>query len=662
MNNKIEEMKELVNKLNKWSYEYYTLGQPSVEDSTYDNYYDKLLQLEKETNTILSNSPTQKVGNEILSKLKKVKHEYPLLSLGKTKSYKDIIKFRLHQVLVQQDKMDGLTIDLTYDNGLLIAGDTRGNGEEGEDILHNVKTFSNIPLKINYKKKVHIIGEAIIDYDTFNKINEKLPNDKQYKNPRNLVSGTVRQLDSSICKQRNVRFIGYIVEGNNELLTKQDQLEFIREQGFEVVNYNFINPEDTEQDIENKLNRAKKYAESQGLPIDGQVITYNDIKYGKSLGVTSHHPKHSLAFKFTEDVEITKLTSVEWQVGRTGVVTPVANFETVELAGTEVSKASLHNLSILKSLKLGIGDEVSVCKKNEIIPQIIDNITKSNTLEIPTKCPICGEELIIKNDTESEFLYCNNPNCKAKLIQSISHYCSRNAMNIEGLSEKTIEKFIEKGFIKSLIDIYSLKQYKKEIINMDGLGIRSYDNLIQSIEKSKECKLENFIFGLGIPNVGLQTAKGMVKYINISNNVKKTLEDIVNTTYNDWLKMNDCGEVLAKSLINYFSNEKLKEQYYNLADLQNFIQEQQKQNNSNISLEGKVFVVTGDVHIFKNRKELQNKIEELGGKNTGSVSKKTTYLINNDGESNTGKNKKAKELGIQIITEQDFIDMIGGLN
>ena len=662
MNNKIEEMKELVNKLNKWSYEYYTLGQPSVEDSTYDNYYDKLLQLEKETNTILSNSPTQKVGNEILSKLKKIKHEYPLLSLGKTKSYKDIIKFRLHQVLVQQDKMDGLTIDLTYDNGLLIAGDTRGNGEEGEDILHNVKTFSNIPLKINYKKKVHIIGEAIIDYDTFNKINEKLPNDKQYKNPRNLVSGTVRQLDSSICKQRNVRFIGYIVEGNNELLTKQDQLEFIREQGFEVVNYNFINPEDTEQDIENKLNRAKEYAESQGLPIDGQVITYNDIKYGKSLGVTSHHPKHSLAFKFTEDVEITKLTSVEWQVGRTGVVTPVANFDTVELAGTEVSKASLHNLSILKSLKLGIGDEVSVCKKNEIIPQIIDNITKSNTLEIPTKCPICGEELIIKNDTESEFLYCNNPNCKAKLVQSISHYCSRNAMNIEGLSEKTIEKFIEKGFIKSLIDIYSLSNYKKEIINMDGFGIRSYNNIINSIEKSKECKLENFIFGLGIPNVGLQTAKGMVKYINISNNVKKTLEDIVNTTYNDWLKMNDCGEVLAKSLINYFSNEKLKEQYYNLADLQNFIQEQPKQNNSNISLEGKVFVVTGDVNIFKNRKELQSKIEDLGGKVTGSVSKKTNYLINNDVESNSSKNKKAKELNIPIISEQDFIDMIGGLN
>ena len=661
MNNKIEKMKELINKLNKWSYEYYTLGQPSVEDSTYDNYYDKLLQLEKETNTILSNSPTQKVGNEILSKLKKVKHEYPLLSLGKTKSYKDIIKFRLHQVLVQQDKMDGLTIDLTYDNGLLIAGDTRGNGEEGEDILHNVKTFSNMPLKINYKNKVHIIGEAIIDYNTFNEINSKLPKDKQYKNPRNLVSGTVRQLDSSICKQRNVRFIGYIVEGNNELLTKQDQLEFIREQGFEVVNYNFINPEDTEQDIENKLNRAKKYAESQGLPIDGQVITYNDIKYGKSLGVTSHHPKHSLAFKFTEDVEITKLRKVEWQVGRTGIVTPVAIFDTVELAGTEVSKATLHNLSILKSLQLGIGDEVSVCKKNEIIPQIIDNITKSNTLEIPTKCPICGEELIIKNDTESEFLYCNNPNCKAKLIQSISHYCSRNAMNIEGLSEKTIEKFIEKGFIKSLIDIYSLSNYKKEIINMDGFGIRSYNNIINSIEKSKECKLENFIFGLGIPNVGLQTAKGMVKYINISNNVKKTLEDIVNTTYNDWLKMNDCGEVLAKSLINYFSNEKLKEQYYNLADLQNFIQEQPKQNNSNISLEGKVFVVTGDVHIFKNRKELQNKIEELGGKNTGSVSKKTTYLINNDSESNTGKNKKAKELGIQIITEQDFIDMIGGI-
>lgn len=653
----MEEMKKLIRSLNQYSYEYYTLGKPTISDTTYDGIYDKLVELENNTGIILSNSPTQKVGNVVLAELNKVTHEYPMLSLNKTKKAEDIKKFSKNKTLIAMDKLDGLTFDLTYNNGILIGGDSRGNGVIGENLLHNAKTFSNIPLSIPYKNKVHIIGEAIIDYNTFNNINSKLPQDKQYKNPRNLVSGTVRQLNSSICKDRNVRFIGYIVEGNSELKTKQDQIEFIRGMGFEPVNYYFINKEDSSEDIEIKLLKAKNYANSIGIPIDGEVVSFNDIEYGKSLGNTANYPLNSLAFKFVEDSEISILRNVEWQVGRTGVVTPVLIFDTVELAGTEVSKASAHNLSILKSLQLGVGDEISVVKKNEIIPQVIDNLTKSNTLEIPNICPVCGEHLIVKNDTDSEFLYCSNSNCKAKLIQSISHYCSRDAMNIIGLSEKTIEKFIEKGFIKSIIDIYSLEQYKNEIVKLDGFGLKSYNKLIDSIEKSKQCKLENFIYALGLPNVGRSTAKNMVEYCT-EDDTEHTLDNIQSYYTNEWLGMKDCGEVLANSIPNWFKNQYNYNLWYTLIDELTF-----KQKETAVQKEGvltdKILYLTG-TFAYGKKKDLKELVENNGGTFSEKFNKSCDYLVIGSLKGSS-KGDKAIKMGIEVLTEEQFLNMTGGV-
>lgn len=650
----MEKSIQLISKLNKYSYEYYTLGKPTVSDETYDIYYDRLIELEKETGIILSNSPTQNVGNVTLSSLTKVKHKYPMLSLGKTKKVDDIIKFRNNKTLIQMDKLDGLTIALTYKDGHLILAETRGNGEIGEDITHNAKVFSNIPLTIPYNKDLCVIGEAIINYDTFNKINLNLAENEKYKNPRNLVSGTIRNLNSEICKNRNVKFIGYIVEGNNELKTKQEQIEFIRDMGFSPVNYNFINIEDTKDTIQNKLEKAKQIADEEGNPIDGQVIMYNDINYGKNLGNTSHHPKHSLAFKFTEDVELTTLREIKWQVGRTGVVTPIALFDTVELAGTEVSKASLHNLSILKSLQIGIGDIISVKKANEIIPQIVDNITKSNTLELPKVCPICGESLEIKSDTNSEFLYCNNPNCKSKLIQSISHYCSRDAMNIVGLSDKTIEKFIEKDFIKSILDIYSLDNYKKDIIKLDGFGAKSYNKLIESIEQSRQCKLENFIYALGIPNVGKSTAKNIVEFCKDCD-TEHTLSNIQLYYPDKWLKMNDCGDVLSNSIPTWFKNNDNYNMWYNLIEKLTFIQEEQIQTKEGI-LTGNTLYLTGTFEYGK-KKELKELVENNGGIFSEKFNKSCDYLIIGSLKGSS-KGDKAIKMGIKVLQEKEFLDML----
>ena len=654
----MKEMKELINKLNQYSYEYYTLGKPTISDTTYDGLYDKLIKLEKETGIVLSNSPTQKVGNVTLSKLEKTTHEYHMLSLDKTKSIDTLNNFRKNKDTILMLKMDGLTIDLVYDEkGNLIEGSTRGNAFIGEDITHNVKTFSNIPLKINnnFNKTIHIIGEAIIDYDTFDNINSKLSDNDKYKNPRNLVSGTVRQLNSKVCKDRNVKFVGYIVEGLN-IPSKLYQLKLIKELGFETVEYQIILSNNEKEYLESKIDYLKELAINKKLPIDGMVLMYNNIKYGKSLGNTAHHPLHSIAFKFENDVEFTKLINVEFNVSRTGRVNPIALFNPVELYGTTVTRATLNNLSILKSLQLGLGDEIGVTKANEIIPMITDNLTKSNTLVIPEVCPVCGEPLIIKNDTNSEFLYCQNPNCKAKLVQSISHYCNRDAMNIVGLSEKSIEKFIEKGFIKSILDIYSLDKYKKEIVHMEGFGLKSYNKLIDSIEKSKQCKLENFIYALGIPNVGLQTAKNIVKFVE--GDARTKLNTLLMFCENiKWLKMNDCGESLKNSLIQYFNNEENNKLVFELSNLLSFIEKNPKENN-NVSLEGKTFVITGKVHIYKNRNEIKDIIESLGGKVSGSVSSKTDYLINNDINSNSGKNKTAKELNIPVISEEQFVELI----
>ena len=654
----MKEMKELINKLNQYSYEYYTLGKPTVTDATYDTLYDKLVKLEKETGVILSNSPTQKVGGEVLSNLTKITHKYPMLSLDKCHSAEEVLEFANGKDVVALFKLDGLTTDIVEDEfGQLKSGATRGNGTIGELITHNVKTYKNVPLKSKATgKEVHIIGESIMDYNTFNKINYELPPDvEKFKHPRNLCSGSVRQLDSSICKKRNIQFYGYIVEGI-DFKYKMDQLAFIKELGFDVCEHRLITKDNLNKEyIENIFDEFKELAQQKSIPIDGVVFMYNDIEYGKSLGRTVKFPKHSIAYKYEDDLQETTITNIRWQIGRTGVITPVADFETVEIDGTDVSKATLNNISILKELNLNIGSRVTVKKANMIIPQIVDNITKDTDILIDIPSKVEGHDTEIRQsstkDGVKEFLYLKDNNNNIVLTKSISHYCNRDAMNIVGLSEKTIEKFIEKGFIKSILDIYSLDKYKKEIIHMEGFGLKSYNKLIDSIEKSKQCKLENFIYALGIPNVGLQTAKDICKYFN------NDIDRIIVSDKTEYMRISGIGESVADSIVNYFIKTKNVNFINSLINQLSFIKDNPKENN-NISLEGKTFVITGKVHIYKNRNEIKDIIESLGGKVSGSVSSKTDYLINNDINSNSGKNKTAKELNIPIISEEQFVELI----
>ena len=654
----MKEMKELINKLNQYSYEYYTLGKPTVTDVTYDTLYDKLVKLEKETGIILSNSPTQKVGGEVLSTLTKITHKYPMLSLDKCHSAKEVLEFANGKDVVALFKLDGLTTDIVENEfGQLKSGATRGNGTIGELITHNVKTYKNVPLKSKATgEEVHIIGESIMDYNTFNKINNELPpNVEKFKHPRNLCSGSVRQLDSSICKQRNIQFYGYIVEGI-DFKYKMEQLAFIKELGFDVCDHRLITKDNLNKEyIENIFDEFKELAQQKSIPIDGVVFMYNDIEYGKSLGRTVKFPKHSIAYKYEDDLQETTITNIRWQIGRTGVVTPVADFETVEIDGTDVSKATLNNISILKELNLNIGSRVTVKKANMIIPQIVDNITKDTDILVDIPSKVEGHETEIRQsstkDGIKEFLYLKDNNNNIVLTKSISHYCNRDAMNIVGLSEKSIEKFIEKGFIKSILDIYSLDKYKKEIIHMEGFGLKSYNKLIDSIEKSKQCKLENFIYALGIPNVGLQTAKDICKYFN------NDTDRIIVSDKTEYMHISGIGESVADSIVNYFIKTKNVKFINSLINQLSFIKDNQKENN-NVSLEGKTFVITGKVHIYKNRNEIKDIIESLGGKVSGSVSSKTNYLINNDINSNSGKNKTAKELNIPIISEEQFVELI----
>ena len=654
----MKEMKELINKLNQYSYEYYTLGKPTVTDVTYDTLYDTLVKLEKETGIILSNSPTQKVGGEVLSNLTKITHKYPMLSLDKCHSAKEVLEFANGKDVVALFKLDGLTTDIVEDKfGQLKSGATRGNGTIGELITHNVKTYKNVPLKSKATgKEVHIIGESIMDYNTFNKINNELPpNVEKFKHPRNLCSGSVRQLDSSICKQRNIQFYGYIVEGI-DFKYKIEQLAFIKELGFDVCDHKLITKDNLNKEyIENIFDEFKEIAKQKSIPIDGVVFMYNDIEYGKSLGRTVKFPKHSIAYKYEDDLQETTITNIRWQIGRTGVITPVADFETVEIDGTDVSKATLNNISILKELNLNIGSRVTVKKANMIIPQIVDNITKDTDILVDIPSKVEGHETEIRQsstkDGIKEFLYLKDNNNNIVLTKSISHYCNRDAMNIVGLSEKSIEKFIEKGFIKSILDIYSLDKYKKEIIHMEGFGLKSYNKLIDSIEKSKQCKLENFIYALGIPNVGLQTAKDICKYFN------NDTDRIIVSDKTEYMHISGIGESVADSIVNYFIKTKNVKFINSLINQLSFIKDNPKENN-NDSLQGKTFVITGKVHIYKNRNEIKDIIESLGGKVSGSVSSKTDYLINNDINSNSGKNKTAKELNIPIISEEQFVELI----
>ena len=645
---KVKRIKELIKQLNQYRDSYYNNSISEVSDKEYDNLFDELKKLEEETNIVMANSPTQTVGYEVKSKLEKVRHSHPMLSLDKTKSVDDLKKFAGDKDCLLMCKMDGLTVLLTYEKGELIQAETRGNGEEGEIITHNAKVFENIPLHIDYTGHFEIEGEAIITYDNFERINSKLPENEKYKNPRNLVSGSVRQLDSNIAAQRHIKFIAWKVpktesSKHDKYFTKK--LEQVKELGFDIVPY-IIYFEDT---IENRITLLKNTAKELGYPIDGLVMTYNDIHYGESLGTTGHHPKHSLAFKFYDEEVTTTLKNIEWSMGKTGELTPVAIFDEVELEGTTVSRASLHNISICKGLQIGIGDEITVYKANQIIPQLRDNLTKSNNFVIPSTCPICSGSTEIIKDNDTEVLVCTNPECKGKLLGKLSHFVSKNAINIDGLSEQTLQKFIDLGWLTSFQDIYYLSEHKEKMYKLDGFGKKSVDKLLENIEKSRNTTLDRFIYGLCIPLIGRTASKEIAKFFNYD--YEKFRTDGIVTHYS---QIDGFGDNMNQSLHDY-----LRENHMMISILADeFIFETKSESNTNVDLSNKTFVITGSLNYYKNRDELVSIIEQLGGKVSGSVSSKTNYLINNDIASTSGKNKKAHDLGIPIISENEFVQMI----
>lgn len=647
MDKKLNRMKELIEILNNASRLYYQYSTPIMTDFEYDKLYDELEKLEKETNTILSNSPTQNVEPEAIDSLVKVEHPAPMLSLSKTKSIAELASFLGNQEGLLSWKLDGLTIVLTYKDGKLSSGVTRGNGIIGEVITENVKKFKNIPLTIPYKGTLVVRGEAVIKYSDFNKMNEELDDDSsQYKNPRNLCSGSVRQLDSKVTAKRNVNCIIFaLIESEKKFKLKSEEFEWLKSLGFDVVEYHKVTSNNLEEQVLYFKNKINEY----DIPSDGLVLLYNDIEYGKQLGTTAKYPKNAIAFKWQDETAETKLIDVDWLVSRTGLINPVAVFEPVELEGTIASRASLHNVSILQGLSLGIGDTILVYKANMIIPQIADNLTQSNSLTIPNKCPVCNHEARIISSNDVKYLYCMNDFCPAKLVKRLSQFTSRNAMNIEGLSDAIINKLADEGLIKTYADIYNLKRYKNDIISFEGFGKKSYDNLINSIEKSRNVKLANFIFALGIPDIGLSRAKLICK--NYSNDINK----IRNLTFEELSKIDGIGEIIAKEWIDTFNNEDF------LKELELLLKEVSFTDTSidnNQPLKDLIFVITGSVNNFTNRDELVEYIESYGGKVVKAISNNVNYLINNDITSTSTKNTKAKELGIKIISENDLMSMI----
>lgn len=652
---KVKRIKELTQQLNHYRDSYYNDSISEISDQEYDNLFDELKQLEEETNIVMTNSPTHTVGYEVRSKLEKVKHSHPMLSLGKTKSVNNLRNFASDKDCLFMCKMDGLSILLTYENGQLVKAETRGDGEIGEDVTHNARVFENIPLHIDYMGHLEVEGEAIITYEDFEKINSKLSEDEKYKNPRNLVSGSVRQLDSNIAAQRHIKFIVW------KILTEKDYVlagfQDAEELGFEIVPYVTCKAGPFEIEILDNIEWLKNKANNNDFPIDGLVMTYNDIAYGESLGTTEHHPKHSLAFKFYDDIYPTKLLDVEFTMGKTGVLTPTAIFEPVEIDGTMVERASLHNISIMKNLGIvSKNQEIGVYKSNMIIPQIeyakkMDCITEEEKIYIPHTCPICGSNTKIVKDNDTEVLICINPDCKGRLLGKLSHFVSKNAINIDGLSEQTLQKFIDLGWLSSFKDIYYLSEHKKEMYKLDGLGKRSVDKLLESIEKSRNTTLDSFIYGLCIPLIGRTASKTIAKRFGSGN---------VEEFYDAWSDYNfsqleNFGSTMNQSMHDFYSQN-----FKWLSDLINEFnfQSAERLSNTNSSIYGKTFVITGSLSNYKNRDELVSVIEKLGGKVSGSVSSKTNYLINNDVQSNSSKNKKAHNLGILIITESDFVQMI----
>lgn len=640
-------MKELIDILNKAASVYYQGKDEIMSNFEYDRMYDELSALEKESGLVLAGSPTQKVGYEVLSELPKQTHPSPMLSLDKTKQVDELASWLGGKEGLLSWKMDGLTVVLTYENGELLNAVTRGNGVVGEVITNNAKVFKNLPVNIPFKGRMVLRGEAIITYSEFKKINALLSEEEQYKNPRNLCSGSVRQLNNEITAKRNVELYAFTLveaEGVDFKNSQRNKMEFMKEQGFQTVEYKVVTAKNIYETVEWFSEKVK----TNDFPSDGLVLLYDDISYGESLGSTAKFPRNAIAFKWADETAKTKLTEVEWSASRTGLINPVAIFEPVELEGTTVSRASVHNISIVKELKLGIGDTIEVYKANMIIPQIAQNLTKSGSLEIPHKCPVCGEKTSIHKENDVEVLFCENPDCLAKKIKSISLFVSRDAMNIDGMSEATIEKFISKGFLHELADLFKLNRYKDEIISMDGFGEKSYEKLVKAAETAKITTTAKFIYSLGIANIGLSNAKMVCKAFS------NDLEKIRHASIDELVEIDGVGEIIAESFVKFFANENNN---HMIDDLLDIVTLKDEENDNANDMDGMNFVITGSVNHFSNRSEVKELIEGRGGKVTGSVTSKTKYLINNDSTSNSSKNKKAKELGVQIITEDEFIDM-----
>ena len=648
---KKKRIKELVDILNKAAKSYYVDAVEIMPNIEYDKLYNELLELEKETNVVLSNSPTQNVGYEIAGELPKKAHESPMLSLDKTKSVEDLREWLGDNKALLSWKMDGLTVVLTYRDGELAEAVTRGNGTIGEVITNNAKNFQNIPLKIEFKGELILRGEAIIKYSDFRKINDAIEDAAaKYKNPRNLCSGSVRQLNPAVTKSRMVYcniFNVVKADGIDFENSKAKQFEWVKSEGFDVVEYKFTDSKSIADDIaefESKI-------ESNDIPSDGLVLLLDDIALGERLGSTSKFPRNAMAFKWSDERQITKLKYIEWSPSRTGLINPVAVFEPVELEGTTVSRASLHNVSIFEDLMLGVGDEISVYKANMIIPQVYENLTKSNTEKVPDTCPACGSHATIKQDNESKVLLCTNPDCQIKHIKQYALMASRDALNIDGLSESTLEKFLSKGFIKNDSDIFKLDRYKDEIVNMEGFGKRSYEKLMAALEEAKHTNVARFLYSLGINGIGSANAKMIAKYFD------NDIDKIITAGKDELLEIEGIGEVLANSIVEFFKDSKNIENVKNLREILIFEAEESAGSDS---FAGKVFVITGSLEHFTNRNELKELIEKNGGKVSGSVSSKTNFLINNDTASNSSKNKKAKELGVEIISEEDFLKLLEG--
>ncbi|MEE0129889.1 MAG: NAD-dependent DNA ligase LigA [Clostridium sp.] len=649
---KTKRIRELIGTLRAAGRAYYQESREIMSNFDYDKLYDELVSLEKETGIVFANSPTQNVGYEVVSALPKERHEKPMLSLNKTKSVEELADWLGDQTGLLSWKMDGLTIVLTYQNGTLVKAVTRGNGEIGEVITANAKAFVNVPLNISYQGELILRGEAIIRYSDFEKINEQIEDvDAKYKNPRNLCSGSVRQLNSEITAQRHVHFYAFSLvkaDGIDFKNSRKEQFEWLKTQGFEVVEYHEVTKETLPETV-------KMYSEAiaeNDTPSDGLVLLYDDIAYGQSLGRTAKFPRDSIAFKWADEIQETKLLYIEWSASRTGLINPVAVFEPVELEGTTVSRASVHNISIMETLELGAGDRITVYKANMIIPQIADNLTRSGVRDIPEVCPVCGGQTEVRQINDVKSLYCTNPDCQAKKIKSFTLFTSRDALNIAGLSEATLEKFIGVGMIHEYADIFHLDRHQEEIVEMDGFGQKSYDNLIAAAGKASHTTLPRMVYGLGVAGIGLANAKMICRHF------KNDFEAMRHATVEELVEIDGIGEVLAQAWTAFFSDGKNNAIVdHLLAELTFEAEDEESGEGADEAFAGMNFVITGSLEHFKNRKELQELIERRGGKVTGSVTSKTNYLINNDVASSSSKNKKARELGVPILSEEEFLKL-----